>query len=133
MNQIKGAESKTARNDSVPRPLGTGFRMTIANLVRAQVAADRFTRAVSGYHAMGPESDRDQYIKTIQRLAANLLTTRQRWRKSQIADATSYQSENRASRRQAEVAGLRRKEANLQAGGIAAILAEFGGPGWIAD
>ena len=108
------------------------IEMTISHLISVQVAADLLTHAVAVLWMTEPGFDRDRQFKAVHRLARRLLAARLQWRKAQIVTATDVRSGKAVNRRAVEIAGLKRREAEIRAGGLEAILAEFAAPDFSA-
>ena len=102
---------------------------SLTHLTKIQAAADLLTHAVAVLHAMESGLDRDKKAKAVYRLADRLLAARIQWRKAQTELAIEALTGLTLAERETKIESLRREDAELRVGGLAAIFDEFRIPG----
>ena len=99
----------------------------LTHLTKVQDAECLLAHAVATLRTTDPEPARAKKGKAVDRLAGQLLKARLKWLKAQLSEKTEGQSERTLAQRAVEIEILRRREANIRMGGLAAILIEFAG------
>ncbi|WP_394840802.1 hypothetical protein LZC95_27470 [Pendulispora brunnea] len=94
-----------------------------SHATRVEDAEAAMRQAVSAFHAGAPDA---KALRKVQKFAERLLRARLQFLKARIADGERIPTAEELTKREQELARLRRAESAARAGGVGAILGEFG-------